>query len=165
MCLAAGMNDYVSKPVNPGTLIRVLDRYIRGRGGVEMAAAPSGGTKTDISLAVFDAGQFLARVLGDREVAREILRLFLRSAAEQVARLRAGLDSGDARAVARELHALKGAAGTVGADAFRAKVLELETALQAGGIDAFAAGFASLEDELERLRGALEASELISWQP
>ena len=64
--------------------------------------------------------------------------------------------------VARDLHTLKGVSATLGCEAFRAKALELETALHAGGLDAVAAGFASLRHEFERLRKVLEASELLS---
>jgi len=63
--------------------------------------------------------------------------------------------------VARDLHTLKGVSATLGCEAFRAKALELETALHAGGLDAVAAGFASLRHEFGRAWAALGASELL----
>ena len=161
-CLAAGMNDYLSKPISPGSLIRVLDRYLRRRGEVEIAGGSPGAAPADGPLSVFDVERYLARLLDDRETAVEVIRIFLAEAPERIARIEAGLVSGDAGTVALELHTLQGLSATLGGEAFRARVVELETALRAGGVAAVAERLASLRHEFGRFRGALEASDLLA---
>ncbi len=156
------MNDYLSKPIRPNELILTLDRYLHGEAAGEVPAPPAGSGPTEGSLPVFDAGQLLSRVMGDAETAGEVVRLFLADAPRQLAHLEAGLESCDAAAVAHDLHALRGASATLGGEAFRAKAQGLEAALRTDGIDAVRMAFPSLRHELERLRTALEASELLS---
>ncbi len=150
-CLAAGMNDYVSKPINSDTLVRVLDRFLLGREAAATGATPSRDAPALSALPVFDAEQLLTRLQGDRETAGEVIRMFLESGPEEMERLRAHLESGDSQAVGRGLHTLKGAAATLGCEAFRAKAADLESALRSGGVAAVAEGFASLRQEFRRL--------------
>ena len=110
---------------------------------------------------MFDAEQLLARLVGDRAIAGEVLRMFLVDTPRQIAKVEADLASADSRTLARDLHTIKGSSATIGAEALRAKALELETALCAQGIGAVAAGLPSLVGEFERLRTALAASGLI----
>ena len=137
------MNDHPSKPNSPSAP------------GPAPDPGPSG------SFPVFDAEQLLARLVGDRAIAGEVLRMFLEDTPRQIAKVEADLASADPRTLARDLHTLKGSSATIGAEALRAKALELETALGVEGIDAVAAGLPSLVGEFERLRTVLEASGLI----
>ena len=100
---------------------------------------------------VLDLDGLLGMVAGDRGVAREVARMFLEDAADQVARV-ATLDADGA---ARELHDLKGASGTLHALAFRNAVVRLERGLRPATAFPAEALLVSLRFELERLREEL----------
>jgi CheY-like chemotaxis protein len=102
-CLAAGMDDYLTKPLTLDRLRGALDR--------RMAQAPRASSTPD----AIDRGA-LARLFGDNPamVARMLSR-FRDSAAQLVAELDSQSRSGDLSAVADTAHKLKGAARTAGA--------------------------------------------------
>ena len=111
---------------------------------------------------VFDGAALLHRLVGDEEIAREVVQIFLHDTPGRIARISAASASGDIRSLAEGLHSLKGAAATLGAEALRAKAEELETALREADVEALAAGPDSLRREFDRLRAALQRSELSS---
>jgi CheY-like chemotaxis protein len=102
-CIAAGMDDYLTKPLTLDRLRGALDR--------RMAQAPRASSTPD----AIDRGA-LARLFGDNPamVARMLSR-FRDSAAQLVAELDSQSRSGDLSAVADTAHKLKGAARTAGA--------------------------------------------------
>ena len=94
--------------------------------------------------------------MGDEETARVAIEMFLEDAPQQLARAEAAIRAKDAISAARELHMLKGSSATVGAEAFRARVVELERTLLDGGLALAGPLLVSAWRELERLRQALE---------
>ena len=166
-CLAAGMNDYLTKPLRPEELGRMIERWTAGAGGTPTpgaagsaapqsapgSAAPSAppeGTPASASAPVFDREVLLRTLGGDRELAREIMPEFLADARRQLDVLRKTAVSGPAGQLARQAHALKGASATVGALALAAEAARLEA-------DARQAGEGWLERGDERA-AALEAA-------
>ncbi len=160
-CLAAGMTDYISKPFRPDALAALLDRILRG-GGAD-AALPSASppeTLQDDPLAVFESGEFLARVACDREAAASVIQLYRDDAPVRMAEAEGALRAGDEGTAARELHTLKGTSGLLGGMAFRNRVTEIEAALREGGVDQAIATLPALKHEFERFLRALEESDL-----
>ena len=108
-CLAAGMDDYVAKPVQRRDLVRVL-RWAAGLppvGPTPPAAAPPAGE-------VLDHAKALERLGGDEELYVEVAGIFRKDALQLVDAIQTAVRDRDADALRRTAHSLKGAAGYVG---------------------------------------------------
>ncbi len=141
-CLDAGMDDYVSKPVNPQELVDALERQLRkGNGRLRVAAASldeedeqkaDGPAAALCEKLAYDGSVLAERFEGDEETIAIVLKTFLKDAPKQIELLKAALEAKDAKAVRRQAHSLKGAAGNVGAHALRELSLQAENAGETG---------------------------------
>ncbi len=142
-CLAAGMDDYLTKPVDPATLRAVLDRWLGA------AAA-----RTNHSL---DSLPDLIGEFGE-QFAREVATEFLKTAETYIAQARTSYETRDAEALSLVAHTLKGSSVTIGA-AMLARLSErLEHQAEAGSFEDGAELLDSMETELGRTRLAVQAA-------
>ncbi len=158
-CINAGMDDYLSKPVQPRELAEMLDRWLfSARKARDSQKAPSSeaAPAPPADNEVFHESELLERLMDDRDLARTIVAGFLDNIPVQVSRLKEFLSGGDAPGAQRQAHTIKGAAANLGAPALRDVALELEQIGKAGRLgDAFDV-LPRLETEFERVRHALE---------
>jgi signal transduction histidine kinase/DNA-binding response OmpR family regulator len=115
-CLEAGMDDYISKPLESRRLLTLVESLGR-------AAPDAPPTPFDVLLKQTD---------GDVAVAREICALFLDELPAHVAAIRGAVERHDATALAAAAHALKGSALNFGEGAVVALARELETCGRSG---------------------------------
>ena len=97
----------------------------------------------------------MARLEGDRELLAELVELFEADGRDLVAAVRSGIAAGDAGAVYRAAHTLKGAVGNFCAPAAVTAALALETAGRNGDLSSARALLARLEVEIAAVRAAL----------
>ncbi len=166
-CLAAGMNDHVSKPIDPATLFETLARYYRPPAGAE-AAPPAAGIAHEaakpaptgpLRVEGLDSADGLARVGGNQTLYVKLLRQFADQESDAVRRIRAELGRDDRKAAERLAHTVKGVAGNLGAAPVRAAAAAVEKAI-AGGVSGadLDPTLAALEEDLSRLTARLRAS-------
>ena len=147
-CFAAGMDDYVAKPIRPEELAEAL-RQARPLGGAD-GAGPADELRLD------EGALANLRELGGDDFLGELIDTFLAEAVGLGASLRQSIEDGDAEELRRAAHTLKSNGATFGAGHFAELARELEDRGRDGRLDD-AAGLAELLDaELGRLRAALE---------
>lgn len=155
-CLAAGMDDYVSKPIDRQTLLAVLSRWLPRPVPTSAEPDPVG---TEVLDPVLDpvAVQQLLR-LGDAagfEVLQELLDLFDRDTPQRVAALREALTGRDAAAVEFVAHSLKGSVLTLGATRAGELCSRLEQAGRHADLDGTEEVLCELDVQLGAVRDAL----------
>ena len=171
--LAAGMNDHVTKPIEPDELFDALRRWLPERDRATPAADappaagaadPGVGTAANDddwlhAIADLDAADGLRRVLGNRSAYVALLRRFASSQAGAATDIRTALSDGRTADAERGAHTLKGVAGNIGARELQREAGELEAALRRGDPGALVAPLLDRTAQvLERLLAAIAGS-------
>jgi two-component system sensor histidine kinase/response regulator len=151
-CMAAGMNDFLSKPFRPENLFAMAERW--GAEGIRLRAmsAPPVGADAPVDLERFretltDAG---LGSLGD-----QLLGAFLDDSPARLGAIGAALADGDGRGVARAANVLRAAASNIRAGRLESLLESLESAGSDGKLGSATALLARIEQEYERVEGYL----------
>jgi two-component system, sensor histidine kinase and response regulator len=135
-CFAAGMNDHVTKPIDPDVLYGTLTRLFKRRAGRAATGSPKRepATGPDAVPAIegLDTAGALRRVAGNRKLYLKLLRQFADNQGDAASRIRAAVAAGDFGAAERYAHTTKGVAGNIGAANLQASAAALEASLKAG---------------------------------
>jgi two-component system sensor histidine kinase/response regulator len=151
-CLEAGMDGYISKPIR-------LDEFMPAIAKLMPGAAPNvpDCREPEIAPPWFDVRDLMARFEGDTKLLQQACDLFRQSYPKQLSQLRAAVRSGDAEAVERTAHTLKGSVGNFGGAVPVEAALRLEKMGHAHDLRHALEAIDELESEIERLIPALTA--------
>ncbi len=128
-CLAAGMNDHISKPIDPALAVRNRGPGLQTSVAADVQSAPASAEAEESaeltsagcnpttcrSSTGLDTKDGLSRVAGNRKLYLKLLRQFVEQQGPAVAQITGALASGDTALAERLAHTLKGVAGNIGA--------------------------------------------------
>lgn len=151
--LAAGMDEYLTKPVTPEGLARTIRKVLAER--AKAAAGTSGGKPPEIA-ELLDLETLHGRF--EREFVQRMLVLFLEQAGAKFAELQSAMASEEFGRVEGLAHSLAGSAGTVRALRAGRLARQLQKAAAAGNIQALRAGFAKVAEAFGLVFAAIRAA-------
>ncbi len=163
-CLEVGMNDFMSKPIDPDDLWRMLLKWIRPRGAPpaqQARAAPAGDTDLPLAITGLDVHTGLGRMMGKKPLYINMLRKYAAGQKACVRNIRDALDAQDQATAQRIAHTLKGVSGSIGANAIPALADAVELAIREQRPRA------EIDRTLDGLEPSLAAlvNELEAWLP
>jgi CheY-like chemotaxis protein len=153
-CLAAGMDDYVAKPVDTDALDAVLRRWVAAPPAAAELSVRRKPSIPPIDLAMLRRLR-VGLPVGGSDVVGEVIGIFRREAPVRLLALRDALARGDLVAAGRTAHTLKGSAGHLGAKTLGALCARLEEQVRTGAPFDVAFAVQAIADELERVDAAL----------
>ncbi|MEP7068159.1 MAG: ATP-binding protein [Usitatibacter sp.] len=143
-CFAAGMDDYLAKPIELARLQDKLDRWL-----------PIPADSAAARLPALDPSILDVFSQGDAAVRSEILQQFRRYNDEDGVQLKRALKEGDAARVASTSHRIKGASRTIGASGLASVCERIERASRANDMQAATADSGAFDEELDRLNSSI----------
>jgi two-component system, sensor histidine kinase and response regulator len=149
-CLDAGMNDHVSKPIDPDALFATLMRWAKPRGSAAVESQVLSNTTKSIEevilpeIAGINLADGLNRVAGNRRLYRDLLRQFAAKQGDAAAEISAALKNGESERAERIAHTVKGVAGNLAITEVQGAAQKVEKAIKDGQdskvpLDSFAA--------------------------
>ncbi|SPE34686.1 putative Histidine kinase [Candidatus Sulfopaludibacter sp. SbA3] len=154
-CLHAGMNDYLSKPVELDELARTLSRWLGSPGNNAEPRPPASPALSDCT-PVFDGEALLQRIGGSRELADRVIGRFVEETPRRLEQLKRRIDDCDGCGTRAHAHALRSASATVSAVSFCA----LATAVEEAGVRCefkYAAGLLpGMEEQFRQFKLAVQ---------
>ncbi|MFW6374536.1 MAG: PAS domain S-box protein [Thermodesulfobacteriota bacterium] len=166
ICMEAGMNDYIPKPVEPLALADAVNRWLKERGenpndgdSIPHASALDASAETPDS--VLDKSALLNRLMGKQELVRTVVQGFLEDMPQRMEALQNSIENEDFRTVRHLVHSIKGASANLSGESFCRTAAEMEDLLKAEDWVGVKAVMPRLWAEFERLTEALKP--LLNW--
>jgi signal transduction histidine kinase/ligand-binding sensor domain-containing protein/DNA-binding response OmpR family regulator len=158
-CREAGMDDYLTKPLDRSRLGEIIDRHLASTSRGSCVAGTTGSSLPPPagSDAPVDWKSFMKVTDGDQKFAQELVQLFIDSGDAALLEIRAALNRGDLAAIGSVAHSFKGSSASIHAQSASAAAGRLEAAARAGAVDQISGLEEQLRSELGRVMEFLRA--------
>ena len=114
-CIAAGMDDYLSKPIRPKDIRGIIEHWGANRPGeIKSAPAPKTGTPATVEESPVEMDRLNDLTDGNEDNLRELVELYFKQTAQQLAQLEAAVRANKTDEVRRVAHSCAGASATLG---------------------------------------------------
>jgi PAS domain S-box-containing protein len=135
-CLDAGMNDYISKPIEPHVILGILTRWLKPGTvhGTEPPPLPEF-SRASFALPGIDVKEGAKRLMGKEVLYKKLLAAFFKKNVSAPSDIRESITKNDLELAITQAHTLKGTASTLSATDVHRAALELETAIREGAGD------------------------------
>jgi two-component system sensor histidine kinase/response regulator len=147
-CVAAGMDGYIAKPINPGELAKVIWEAVPV--GTKLATFPA-----DPTMKAPSDAELLARFDGDHELLKELAGIFLKECPRMLDGIRAALHAADSPALEHAAHTLKGSVGNFAMPGPWETAQRLELLAKSGQCSGAAEIFHVLEQQIAQFNEVL----------
>jgi CheY-like chemotaxis protein len=149
ICLEAGMNDYITKPISPERVSQSLERWSKIKGGDEDDKSTTNSGEADM---IFNKSKLLERVGGDEDICLEILSTFLTDLPSRLEAMEDAYNRENMEVLKREAHTIKGAAGNISAILLQKSAAKLEAAVTSGNRDLLLQYMDDVRIEFEKVK-------------
>jgi CheY-like chemotaxis protein/HPt (histidine-containing phosphotransfer) domain-containing protein len=156
-CLAAGMDDYLAKPLEFAELQVMLERWIpscfefgsaRPTDQVTIAGGDARACVSNVD--VFDMDEFVRRNLGDLELSYNVATVFIDNATKYINSIHKAVAARDAVALRQSAHKLRGAAANLALPLLSEIALMIESIAEAGNLEKATELLPTLEQRVEQ---------------
>ena len=151
-CIEAGMNDYVSKPVNPNALVHTIMRYLDFAAGQSVLVIAKAAAMPGVSpLQTIDHGLAARLTDNDNNLFQGMLLLFLQMAPERLEKIQTAIARNDRSAIEREVRKIRSAAERIAAVSVAESAMRLMEAVQDQCQEDMLSSLIALESQILRL--------------
>ena len=172
-CLKAGMDDFLTKPIDTNQLFATLSQWIKPgkrqrpiRATREKDSDGSGDKASLTDLSGIQISAALKRLGGNQMLFRKLWSDFKRDYAHAAEEIRAMLDQGEGQEMARQkVHTIKGVAGNLGANTLHQAARELDTAIKQEDRETWPERLAMFEKNMKEVLASVSVLEQTATEP
>ena len=137
-CLDAGMDDYLSKPIDPGKMKKIIFHWLgNGKSNKDNNEIEQDNTNTEPyaeekTSEIWDKKDALYRLVGNEKLLLQLVKIFVDEMPERIERLRQAIETGQMKEIVSLAHTVKGSAGNIGGVKLQELAAELEKTAEKG---------------------------------
>ena len=155
-CLEAGMDDFLTKPLQRGDLLQTIAKWLAPKGVPPARPQECRAASPGKEAPAVDFDKAIKEFDGQRDLVFSIVREFSDDIKQQIETMNVALAGSDAETIRKEAHSIKGGAANVHAQELSQNAKEIEELAKAGELEAIPQALASLSEANERVRNALQ---------
>ena len=157
-CVASGMNDHIAKPIDMSQLFLTLSQWIKRKQEPvveENVTAKEARIDGVPNIPGLDIDNALARMGGSAKLLNKMIRRFVETQSDVMARIDTAMENSDVETAIREAHTVKGLSGNIGATPMALSAGKVEAMLKQGVTDGLSDALSAMKNELGELLGRI----------